>query len=234
MKRQPSPIKGDFDKATREWIVEQVGLAGFYEISRIKNLEGEGLATQGHLLPVELAAVLSVIRTQDGGHSIAPFNRAEFETVLDSAKRARKINMEGESLIAFESESSRRLSKYSKLFKTFPGSLALGDFDMRVFSSLYEKLRRSYGGGQIGKLFFQKLVGETERGHELTVYLFSDDAGLVAKAPFHAVSDPSIPKRIFVKEGHGIVEKDSMLASAGLLYPRKLKIVQHGVVMAHK
>lgn len=234
MKRQPSPVKGDFDRATREWIVEQVGLSGFYEISRIKQLESEGLPKDGSLMPVELAAVLSVIRTQDGSHSVAPFDRAGFEAVLDSAKRARKISTEGESLIAFESETSRRLSKYSKLFKAFPGSVAVGDFDMRVFSSLYEKLRRSYGGGSIGKLFFQKLVGETERGHELSVYLFSDDPGAVAKAPFHAVSDPSIPKRIFVREGHKLVEKDSMLASAGLLYPRKLRIMQHGVVMSHK
>ena len=132
----------------------------------------------------------------------------------------------------FETDTDARLSRYSKLFKAFPDSIPLSDYDSHVYSSLYDRVKH-HAGGRLGAMVFHRFEGKTEKGHNLTVYLFLEAAGSLAGKLANSLADPSVPKRIFVKDGRHLVEKDSMLAHTGLLKAKCLKSVQSGIVISH-
>jgi len=232
MAKPPTMYELEFEKATRDWIVGQVGLSGFYEISRIKKFESAGLSHDKSSLPVEFAAILSVMRQAGRICTIPPKTRKDFDALLYRERQTRDLRMEGEKTLLLESEGERRLSRYSKLFKIFPHSERLSDFDTRIFSSLYDRLRHSVGGNHIGQIFFQKIEGKTERGHKLVAYLFSDDPDRFSGKPSSALSDSSVPKRIFVTINGELHEKDSLLASVGMLKMRKARVSHQGIALS--
>lgn len=234
MSDSQNAFETEFDKTTREWIVGQVGLAGLYEISRIKRLESEGLGHNKDLISVEYAAILTMLRQNGRICVIPPKSRADFDTLLHREKQRRNsLKMEGEMTFAFESESGKRLSRYSKLFKAFPDSIPLSEYDAHVFSILYDRVKH-HSGGRLGAMVFHKFEGKTDRGHDLVAYMFLEASGALANRFRNALSDPSVPKRIFVRDGRHMLEKDPMLAHSGLLTARHLKSVQSGIVLSHR
>jgi len=141
------------------------------------------------------------------------------------------IKLEGEHSLVFEGESARRLSKYSKLFKVFPNSAKLDDFDTGAFSSLYDLVKRS-SGGHLGPMLFYLLEGESQLKHKVFVYLLTDKSHSLGKGASKALLDSTIPKRIFVKSGKELIEKDPLLASAGVFRVKWLHITHSGVVVS--
>jgi hypothetical protein len=234
MSDSQNAFEPEFDKTTREWIVGQVGLAGLYEISRIKRLESEGLSHNKDLISVEYAAILTMLRQNGRICLIPPKTRADFDNLLHHEKqRRRSLKMEGDRAVVFESESGKRLSRYSKLFKAFPDSIPLSEYDAHVFSTLYDRVKH-HAGGRLGAMVFHRFEGKTDRGHDLVAYLFLEVSGSLANKFKNAFSDPAVPKRLFVRDGHHLVEKDPMLAHSGLITAKHLKSVQSGIVLSHR
>lgn len=220
-----------FEHATRDWIIEQVGLSGFYEINRMKSLEREGHSIASEGAPVEMAAILAMLRENNGTYFIPPKNRKQCELHLYNQKKMGELKMEGEMTIGL-AEGLSRITRYTKLFKVFRDSHPLSEFDGHVFSSLYDRIKHAYGG-RMGSMFFYKLEGTTSKGHAIAAYIFSDKGAENWEDAASAIADASLPKRIFVTENGRMNEKDPLLASSGMLTPKTAKITHRGAVFSH-